>query len=249
MVMFQEAGEFLGCYPIWRSSDQKPFSAEDARFVRAVAPDISHGLKAAQLLARGGSKPQGEDFWPLPGWGSGVLLVDQDGKLIAWDSVASLVLQQLCVLDGMAAIEFASRSVRDSLRYVVRMVYSIFHEGGASFAAGPPVSQMYFHWSGIVLRLRGVQMVGADGREYVTVLIERGETHESRRRRLIVTWGLTEREFDVLSLLAQGNTGPEISITLGITHDTTRKHASSIFEKLGVKNRTAAAAAMIHENN
>jgi DNA-binding CsgD family transcriptional regulator len=74
------------------------------------------------------------------------------------------------------------------------------------------------------------------------VLIERGETLESRRRRLLIRWGLSAREAEVLSLIAAAKTGPEISILLRISHDTVRKHTSRILEKLGVETRTAAAA-------
>jgi hypothetical protein len=37
MVMFDEAGELVGYYPIWRSADQKPFSPQDVAFLRAAA--------------------------------------------------------------------------------------------------------------------------------------------------------------------------------------------------------------------
>jgi DNA-binding CsgD family transcriptional regulator len=93
-----------------------------------------------------------------------------------------------------------------------------------------------------VLSLRGVRMVAADGREYVSVLVERGETAESRRRRLIARWGLSQREAEVLALVGQNKTGPEIAILLSISHDTVRKHISHIFEKLGVETRASAAS-------
>ncbi len=86
-------------------------------------------------------------------------------------------------------------------------------------------------------------MIGADGRECTAVLIERGETAQAGRQRHLVKWNLSEREAGVLGLIAQGKTGPEISILLGIGHDTVRKHTSRILEKLGVENRTAAVAA------
>lgn len=85
-------------------------------------------------------------------------------------------------------------------------------------------------------------MLGADNREYVTVLVERGETPQSRRRRLLAKWGLSDREAQVLCWIAEGKTGLEIASLLRIKHDTVRKHTSSIFEKLGVETRVAAAS-------
>ncbi|GAB4499843.1 MAG: hypothetical protein OHK003_17400 [Anaerolineales bacterium] len=52
----------------------------------------------------------------------------------------------------------------------------------------------------------------------------------------------TERELDVLRLLAQGKTNEEISAELVVVMKTVEKHVANIFRKLGVKNRTEAAA-------
>lgn len=53
---------------------------------------------------------------------------------------------------------------------------------------------------------------------------------------------ITERELDVLRLLVLGKTNEEISKELVVVLKTVEKHVASIFRKLGVKNRTEAAA-------
>ncbi len=64
----------------------------------------------------------------------------------------------------------------------------------------------------------------------------------------LVTWTalaalcLSPRETDILSWIAQGKTNPEIGIILGISRRTVHKHLEHIYLKLGVENRTAAAA-------
>ena len=52
---------------------------------------------------------------------------------------------------------------------------------------------------------------------------------------------LTERETDVLRLLAQGQSNQEIARSLNISDTTVRSHVSNILMKLGVSNRTQAA--------
>ncbi len=51
---------------------------------------------------------------------------------------------------------------------------------------------------------------------------------------------LSERELQVLQLLAQGASNQEIAQTLVITVDTVKRHVSHIFVKLGVQNRVQA---------
>ena len=56
-----------------------------------------------------------------------------------------------------------------------------------------------------------------------------------------VSRGLTERERQVLRLLAEGQANKEISAMTGISESTVKTHVASIIEKLGVKSRTEAA--------
>ncbi|MGD8405377.1 MAG: LuxR C-terminal-related transcriptional regulator [Anaerolineales bacterium] len=53
---------------------------------------------------------------------------------------------------------------------------------------------------------------------------------------------LTEREIDVLGLMAAGLTNPEIAEKLVVSAGTVKKHASHIYKKLGVHSRTEAAS-------
>lgn len=66
--------------------------------------------------------------------------------------------------------------------------------------------------------------------------------------RLMATWNagpsgvLTDREREVLSLVASGETNRQIAAALGISEHTVARHLSNIFDKLGVASRTAASA-------
>jgi len=53
---------------------------------------------------------------------------------------------------------------------------------------------------------------------------------------------LSQREQEVLRLMVAGLTNREIAETLVISPETVKKHTGSIYSKLGVGNRTAAAA-------
>ena len=58
---------------------------------------------------------------------------------------------------------------------------------------------------------------------------------------------LTEREVEVLCLLAQGSNTPQIARTLGISGKTVEHHLSHIYTKIGVTCRTAAVVYAVQQ--
>jgi DNA-binding CsgD family transcriptional regulator len=59
-------------------------------------------------------------------------------------------------------------------------------------------------------------------------------------------WGLTEREREVLALVAAGRTNGQIGAALFISTKTASVHVTHILDKLGVSSRTEAALLAIH---
>jgi len=71
--------------------------------------------------------------------------------------------------------------------------------------------------------------------------VARGQSQPSN----LLTDKLTERETDVLSLLAKGLNNAEIAGQLYLSEGTVRNHISAILDKLGVSDRTQAAVIAI----
>ena len=61
------------------------------------------------------------------------------------------------------------------------------------------------------------------------------------------TYGLTERELDVLSLMVDGLTNPQIADKLVITRATAKAHVHSILQKLCATSRTQATVLAMKE--
>lgn len=72
----------------------------------------------------------------------------------------------------------------------------------------------------------------------------RGEINYALGKNL---YGLTEREMEVLALIVDGLTNPQIADRLVITLSTTKTHVHSILQKLYVESRSKAVAMAMKE--
>ena len=88
-----------------------------------------------------------------------------------------------------------------------------------------------YHW---------VNYFDADGyRQIIKSLQSRAESIDIK---VVLPGGLSDRELQVLFLLVKGMPNKEIAEKLGISYQTVKNHATSIFDKLGVKTRSQAVA-------
>jgi two-component system, NarL family, nitrate/nitrite response regulator NarL len=88
----------------------------------------------------------------------------------------------------------------------------------------------------------------AAGREWLPPeIVDKAIEHESGRRlqRELIEDGLTDREREVMCLVAEGLANKEVGRRLGVSEGTVKIHLHKIYEKLGVANRTALAAVAI----
>lgn len=78
-----------------------------------------------------------------------------------------------------------------------------------------------------------------DGTNAVSLFLKRPGDEE---RLLETTLGLTVREAQVLLWISKGKSNRDVSAILNISPRTVNKHLEQIFVKLGIENRTSAAA-------
>lgn len=91
----------------------------------------------------------------------------------------------------------------------------------------------------------GVGMTNDLTTKLVTGLARRGS--KSLNADLTKRDSLTEREKEVLGLIAQGATNKEIAASLFISENTVRAHVRTLMQKLHLDNRTQLAVYVVHE--
>lgn len=91
----------------------------------------------------------------------------------------------------------------------------------------------------LIWAVRAVVREGAFLDPAVTERVLQG-FRRSGREQVTTAPGLTDRETDVLRLIARGRTNAEIGSALGISQVTVKSHVNHIFTKLDLRDRAAA---------
>jgi DNA-binding NarL/FixJ family response regulator len=140
-------------------------------------------------------------------------------------------------IDGVQVLE-ALQSAGDPSRVIVFTAYDTDERIHAALRAGA---------KGYLLKgapreelFRAVRVVCQGGSLLEPVVASRLIDQIARGLPSDLPEPLTEREMEVLHLLAQGKTNKEIAAELVVTERTVKFHVSSILRKLNASNRTEA---------
>ncbi len=155
--------------------------------------------------------------------GRGVAAFSQDGRL-AWATPRATEL-----LTGVLEDAEVARRVRGWLATVGAEAVSHSGELALAGAAG----------GGVILNV-----VGRAASSDILVRV-RPMQSETTGAFLSRTFNITPREGEVLGWLAQGKSNNDIATILRLSPRTITKHVEQIFTKIGVENRTSAAAMAI----
>lgn len=103
-------------------------------------------------------------------------------------------------------------------------------------------AEMWFHVAGVVMLTAAMTVATVQGQFSPVQPVPDPAPMTTETRQLA---GLSAREHEVLLLVSQGMTNGEIAKALFISPITVRNHVSSVLTKLGVANRTQAAARLL----
>ena len=143
-------------------------------------------------------------------------------------------------LDGVSA----TRTIVHRSPDVAVLVLTMFDDDDSVFAAMRAGARGYLlKGAGEEDVLRAVHLVASGGALFGPAIAHRVVEFFSRPRAAGATLSfpqLTDREREVLDLLARGQSNLSIATRLSITHKTVRNHVSNIFAKLAVADRAEA---------
>jgi two-component system nitrate/nitrite response regulator NarL len=141
-------------------------------------------------------------------------------------------------LDGMAVVravtreELPTRVVFLSAYVDSAVAYRALAEGAAGFLSKEASSQSVC--DAIVAASRGETVMSPE--------VQSGIAEEIRLRSSPERLALSARENEVLVLIAEGLSAPDIGTRLHLSPATVKGHLQSLYEKLGVSERAAAVA-------
>jgi two-component system nitrate/nitrite response regulator NarL len=154
-------------------------------------------------------------------------------RLVPDVAVLDMKMPALGATEVLAAIE------REALATRV-LVLSAFADGPAVYDSLEAGAAGYLVKDASRARICDAIRAIAGGRTVLGESPQTGIASELRSRRQ--TSVLTEREREILALLADGCSAPEISERLIVATSTVKTHLHHLYEKLGVTDRAAAVA-------
>jgi len=146
--------------------------------------------------------------------------------------------------DGAASVVSAAAPYRDELEGNWRAAAAEWQRRGCRYDAA--LAQLSGDTDAVQQAMSTLRDLGAqaaiDRAQRIIAAKQRPTRRPPRRSTAADPLGLTVRERDVLALIAAGHSDAEIADVLFISPKTANRHVGAILHKLGVRNRTQAAA-------
>jgi DNA-binding response OmpR family regulator/DNA-binding CsgD family transcriptional regulator len=122
-------------------------------------------------------------------------------------------------------------------------VSGLFEVEVAHWLAHKPAEGNKMHFAAVQTRMTAVYFGKPDEHTHLIRLVDENAADE--KTVIKAYFGVTNREAEVCLWLAKGKTNREIAQILEMSPRTVNKHLEQLFRKLGVDNRTSAAAMAI----
>jgi DNA-binding CsgD family transcriptional regulator len=221
--VFRDGRHVWGALVLFRGPDVADFAADDSELVRRVAPTVAAGLR--RVLVRQ-HLDHAEDARE-----AGILLLTGEPFEIA--SATSAARHWLDQLDGGGFAGSLPTSVASAARAA----------RGRPMVATLRARTRTGRWLTITAE---VTDGSTDDQPDVGVVLQPSRPAEIAQI-VGAAHGLTNRETDIVLLIASGQTNQEIARRLGLSPYTVSDHLKSVFAKLDVQNRGGLTSKLFHD--
>ena len=145
-------------------------------------------------------------------------------------------------MDGLECLSLAKQRAPE-LKVIVLSAYGDPHHVDAALAAG---AEAYVLKTAQADDLASAIRQAFDHSIYLA-RGHNGQRPQHPRESIEEAWGLTRRELEILTLVAEGHSNAQLARMLWVTEQTVKFHLSNIYRKLDVSNRTEASRwAQVH---
>jgi DNA-binding CsgD family transcriptional regulator len=209
---------------VFRSS--RRWSRRDLQVFNDLLPHLEQAIDNARRFGRFGSSRSLLASLEA-GLQTGLVLLNRDGEVIHWSPETRLIFRRYFSWQPCDRARLPLELER-WVRQKIRMRRQGIAPSSFSKAAGG--SSLEFSLSEEL-----------ESGHYLLMVSESRPPHD------LSAFGLTPREIEVLRWITEGKTNDEIATILGVSFFTVKTQVKSIFRRLGVETRTAAAAMMLRE--
>jgi DNA-binding CsgD family transcriptional regulator len=214
----------FGCWgflDLWRNTDHRPFSLDDADFIAGVAASLTAGLRRCQ--AETFVEPAAAQ---RPGRGPVVLTLDDDLRIMSRTAASQ------SWLDILLPPRPDERGIPASVYNVAAQLLAA--EAGVDQHAATARVHLA---DGLWLTLRAARLAPEEPAP-ATMVVTIEETSATERLELFArAFGLTARECELLARLATGNDTRAMAREMSLSEHTVQDHLKSIFAKTGARDR------------
>lgn len=213
-------GQMWGAATLYRAPESPAFTREEADTLASLEGVVAHGIRSCLLADAGQS-------WFDLGRGPAVIILDRSGHI------------EQCTATGHTRLAALGWDGHGHLPTPIRATATAARNDTPAFAHTRLAS-------GEWVIVRAAPLATPDAEPRIALSVEpspidiRPAPTDRDNAALVLT--LTDRQHDVLALVAQGHTNGRIAFELGIAEGTVRKHMETILQSLGACNRAEAAA-------
>lgn len=226
-----------GGVTLFRTSDAPDFTAAEGQVLARLSAPLAEGFRMALLVD--------QSHVTVDSSGPGLIVLGERGTIEAINAAAHAWLADLVAPGTPVDAGWLPAPIHE----VAMRARAIAH----AQSAGALSTQLQAHLrvrtnSGQWLMLHGSHMVGpsADTRQ-TAIVLEVARSSEIAQL-LMLAYGLTAREREVLQLVLKGLTSSEMALTLHVSGYTVQDHLKAIFDKVGVHSRGELVARVLGEH-